>query len=168
MLSELRARMTPVLRVVLALFLGKEGRVELIAHFVIPMDPKAKKNSHRIAGCGKRCPVCGKYAKQFVRNADRTTEYSFKAAKHLHPRPEKPITGPVHLVYKLYTETWHRKDDLNLYEALDDILVRNGILKDDDRKTIRNRDGSRVFYDKENPRSEIYIYRFEEEEDNGA
>ena len=140
--------------------------MELLAHYVIPMDPKTKKNSHRIAGCGKRCPVCGKYAKQFVRNADKTTEYGFKAAQHLQPKPVKPISGPVQLVYKLYTGTWHRKDDLNLYEALDDILVTNGILKDDDRKTIRSRDRSRVLYDKENPRAEIYIYSYSEEEDN--
>lgn len=140
--------------------------MELIAKYVIPLDPQTKKNSHRIAGCGKRCPVCGKYAKQFVRNADKTTEYGFNAAHFLQPRPESPITGPVQLVYKLYTGTWHRKDDLNLYEALDDILVSNGILKDDDRKTIRSRDGSRVLYDKERPRAEIYIYTYSEEEDD--
>ena len=72
----------------------------------------------------------------------------------------------IRLVYRLYTATWHRKDDLNLYEALDDILVSNGILKDDDRKTIRSRDGSRVLYDKENPRAEIYIYPYSEEDDH--
>lgn len=136
-----------------------------LAHYTIPLDPKTKKNSHRIAGCGPRCPVCGKYKKQFVRNADKTTEYSFSAAKYLHPKPQKEIEGPVHLIYRLYTETWHRKDDLNLYEALDDILVKEGILKDDDRKTIRSRDGSRVLYDKENPRAEIYIYEYREEDD---
>lgn len=140
--------------------------MELLAQYVIPLDPKAKKNSHRIAGCGKRCPVCGKYAKQFVRNDDKTTEYGFKAAQYLHPKPQKPIEGPVQLVYRLYTGTWHRKDDLNLYEALDDILVTNGILRDDDRKTIRSRDGSRVLYDKANPRAEIYIYTYNEEDDD--
>lgn len=139
--------------------------MEELAHYMIPLDPKAKKNTHRIAGCGTRCPVCGKYAKQFVRNADKTTEYGFKAAKYLHPKPKKPLEGPVHLVYRLYTQTWHRKDDLNLYEALDDILVKEGILADDDRKTIRSRDGSRVLYDKDNPRAEIYIYEYREEDD---
>ena len=141
---------------------------ELLAQYVVKLDPKAKKNSHRIAGCGKRCPVCGKYAKQFVRNGDKTTEYGFKAAKFLNPKPKAPIVGPVHMIYRLYTETWHRKDDLNLYEALDDILVTNGILRDDDRKTIRSRDGSRVLYDKENPRAEIYIYTYNEEEDDAV
>lgn len=140
--------------------------MELLAQYVIPLDPRTKKNSHRISGCGKRCPVCGKYERQFIRNATKTTDYAFKAVKFLHPKPGRPIQGPVQLVYKLYTQTWHRKDDLNLYEALDDILVANGILKDDDRKTIRSRDGSRVLYDKENPRAEIYIYSYSEEEDN--
>jgi bacterioferritin-associated ferredoxin len=139
--------------------------METIAQYVIPLDPKSKKNSHRIAGCGTRCPVCGKYAKQFVRNGNTTTEFAFHAAKYLRPKPWKPIEGPVHLIYRLYTATWHRKDDLNLYEALDDILVKEGILKDDDRKTIRNRDGSRVLYDKDNPRAEIYIYEYKEEDD---
>jgi hypothetical protein len=140
--------------------------VELLARYVIPLDPRSKKNSHRISGCGKRCPVCGKYERQFIRNGKSTTDYSFKAVKYLQPRPQKPIEGPVQVVYKLYTETWHRKDDLNLYEALDDILVTNGILKDDDRKTIRSRDRSRVLYDKDNPRAEIYIYSYSEEDDD--
>jgi bacterioferritin-associated ferredoxin len=139
--------------------------MEELAQYTILLDTKTKKNSHRIAGCGPRCPVCGKYAKQFIRNASRTTDFSFKAAQYLVPRPKKPIEGPVHLIYRIYTETWHRKDDLNLYEALDDILVKEGILKDDDRKTIRSRDGSRVLYDKENPRAEIYIYEYREEDD---
>lgn len=140
--------------------------MNLIASYVIPLDPRTKKNSHRIAGCGARCPVCGKYKKQFVRNGSATTGYAFEAARFLNPKPPKPITGPVHLVYRLFTGTWHRKDDLNLYEALDDILVHEGILRDDDRKTIRCRDGSRVLYDKQNPRSEIYIYDYNEEEDH--
>ena len=140
--------------------------MELLAQYMIPLDPRSKKNAHRISGCGKRCPVCGKYAKQFIRNGNTTTDYAFKAVQYLQPKPPKPINGPVWLVYKLYTATWHRKDDLNLYEALDDILVSNGILKDDDRKKIRSRDGSRVFYDKENPRAEIYIYKYNEEDDH--
>ena len=141
--------------------------MKLLAKYVIPLDPRTKKNSHRIAGSGPKCPVCHKFAKQFIRNGKVTTEYAMKAAPYLHPRPKVPISVPVWVVYRLYTETWHRKDDLNLYEALDDILVHEKILKDDDRKTIRCRDGSRVLYDHNNPRSEIYIYEYREEEDDG-
>ena len=61
-----------------------------------------------------------------------------------------------------------RVDDLNLYAALDDILVAEGIIRDDSIKYIRNRDGSRVLYDKENPRAEIYIYDYTEEGEHGA
>lgn len=129
------------------------------------MDPKTKKNSHRISGCGTRCPVCGKYKKQFIRNGNGTTEFAFRAAKYLQPKPAKPLPGKVHIVYKLYTATRRRVDDLNLYEALDDILVKERILEDDNRNVIRSRDGSRVLYDKENPRAEISIYTYEEDED---
>ena len=76
-----------------------------------------------------------------------------------------PIDGQIHIVYVLYMQTKRRVDDLNLYASLDDILVHEKILTDDSIKYIRNRDGSRVLYDKENPRAEIYIYRYAEEED---
>ena len=142
------------------------GTMNLLAHYTIPLDARPKKNTHRIAGCGKRCPVCGKYAKQFIRNSDSTTEFSFRAATFLHPKPETPISRPVQLVYRVYTQTRHRKDDLNLYENLDDILVKEKILQDDNRNIIRSRDWSRVLYDKENPRIEIYILPYEEAEDH--
>lgn len=138
--------------------------MELLASYVIPMNPRPKKNTHRIAGCGPRCPVCKKYKKQFVRNGNATTDFAYQAAHYLHPRPEKPIAGPVRLVYRCYRETKHRVDDLNLYEALDDLLVREKVLADDNITVIRSRDGSRCHHDKDNPRAEIYIYRYEEDE----
>ena len=52
----------------------------------------------------------------------------------------------------------HRRVDLvNLLEATDDILVSCGVLKDDNAKIIVSHDGSRVYYDKEAPRAEIFI-----------
>jgi hypothetical protein len=139
--------------------------LELLAQYTIPLNPRPKKNEHRIAGSGPKCPVCKKYKKQFVRNGSKTTEFAFLAAKHLNPRPQKPIPGPVRLVYRCYRETKHRVDDLNLYEALDDLLVKEGVLADDNITIIRSRDGSRCFFDKANPRAEIYIYAYKEEED---
>lgn len=72
----------------------------------------------------------------------------------------------LHIVYRLYMQTRRRVDDLNLYASLDDLLVTSGIIKDDCINIIRCRDGSRVLYDKENPRAEIYIYKYEKEDDN--
>ena len=43
--------------------------------------------------------------------------------------------------------------------------VKEKILSDDNINIIRSRDGSRVLYDKENPRAEIYIYDYREEDD---
>lgn len=109
--------------------------------------------------------MCGKYKRQFIRNGTATTEFSFRAAQYMHPKPAKPYDGTVHIIYRIYTKTQRVVDDLNLYENLDDILVKEKILKDDNRKIIRNRDGSRVLYDKENPRAEIYILSYREEDD---
>ena len=83
----------------------------------------------------------------------------------MHPKPAKPYDETVHIIYRIYTKTQRVVDDLNLYENLDDILVKEKILKDDNRKIIRSRDGSRVLYDKENPRAEIYILSYREEDD---
>jgi hypothetical protein len=143
-----------------------EGLItELIASFCIETEPRTKKNSHRISGCGPRCPVCGKYKRQFVRNGSGTTDFAYRAASFLYPKPEVPIDREIRLVYLVYTGTRRVVDDLNLYEALDDILVKAKILKDDNRKIIRSRDGSRVLYDKNRPRAEIYIYTYGEVED---
>lgn len=135
---------------------------------MIPLDPRTKKNSQMIAGTGARCPACGKRAKQYIRQGHANTEYSARAACYLRGKPKSPISGEVHIVYRLYMQTRRRVDDLNLYASLDDILTREGILKDDNISIIRNRDGSRVLYDKEHPRAEIYIYEYREEEDNAA
>jgi hypothetical protein len=152
---------------VLALFaLLKEGELieELLAQYVIFLDPRTKKNHMSIVGTGPKCPKCGKRKKQFVRQGRAHDKFAFDAARFLTPRPKEPISTEIHLVYKLYMQTKRKVDDLNLYASLDDILVHEGILADDNIRYIRNRDGSRVFYDKENPRAEIYIYRHEEGE----
>lgn len=154
--------------VVLALFIFRKRVIsieELLAQYVIPLDPRTKKNHMTIAGTGARCPKCGKRARQFVRQGAAHSKYAFEAAQYLNPRPKQPIEEQVHIVYHLFMQTRRRVDDLNLYASLDDILVHEKILKDDSIKYIRSRDGSRVLYDKEFPRAEIYIYRYREEAD---
>ena len=49
----------------------------------------------------------------------------------------------------------------NLLEAIDDILVYAGTLADDNSSIIVSHDGSRVLYDKDNPRTEVYISQYE-------
>ena len=118
-----------------------------------------------IAGTGPRCPKCGKRQRQFIRQGHANTEYTAKAARYLVPKPKEPISCEIRIVYRIYTETKRKVDDLNLFASLDDLLVKEKIIKDDNRNIIRCRDGSRVYYDKQNPRAEIYIYDYREVED---
>ena len=141
--------------------------MELLYQTVIETEPRTKKNHQMIAGTGRKCPVCGKREKQFIRQGSANTEFVLRAAHFLHPKPAKPITGKVKVVYRLYMGTRRKVDDLNLYAALDDLLVGQKVLSDDNVQIVRDRDGSRVLYDKQRPRAEIYIYRFTEEEEHG-
>lgn len=48
-------------------------------------------------------------------------------------------------------------DITNLHSALHDILVKVGVLEDDNYKIVASTDGSRVFVDEGNPRTEVEI-----------
>ena len=67
------------------------------------------------------------------------------------------IDQPVNIAAKFYMPTKRRVDLTNLNEALHDILVKYGVLVDDNAKIIVSTDGSRVFCDKTSPRTEIII-----------
>lgn len=58
-------------------------------------------------------------------------------------------------------QTKRRVDDLNLWQNIMDIMVHEGIIADDNIRIVRSRDGSGVWYDKENPRVEIEIHDME-------
>lgn len=53
--------------------------------------------------------------------------------------------------------TKRRVDLNNLLASICDILVKYNILKDDNCNIVQTLNGSRVLYDKENPRTEIRI-----------
>ena len=70
---------------------------------------------------------------------------------------EKPIDYPVNVECHFYMAT-HRRVDLNtLLECVTDVLVKAEVLADDNSNIIVSHDGSRVHYDKNNPRTEITI-----------
>ena len=56
-------------------------------------------------------------------------------------------------------ETRRRVDLTNLLEALDDMLVKANVIKDDCRDIVVSHDGSRVYWDKDNPRIEVEILK---------
>ena len=72
-------------------------------------------------------------------------------------RPKTTIDQPVNVQAVYYMPTRHRVDITNLLSATHDLLVDAGVLEDDNSKIVVGVDGSRVFYDKLNPRVEIEI-----------
>lgn len=131
--------------------------------YTIPLDPRTKKNHQMIAGSGQRCPFCGKHKKQFIRQGPAHNEYTVKAFPFLAPKPAAPISTPVKVTYRFYMATRRKVDGLNLAAAADDLLVFAGILEDDNAAIIKSHDGTRVLYDKQNPRTEIIITDYEED-----
>lgn len=123
----------------------------------IPLDPRTKKNHQMIAGSGPRCPVCRKHERQFVKQGTAYDEYASSAMWELKKLHIPTVVQPVNVRYRFYMKTRRPVDLTNLTQAADDILVNAGILADDRCTVVCSHDGSRVRYDKENPRTEILI-----------
>lgn len=125
--------------------------------FTIPGPPVTKKNSQRIF----RNPRTGK---PFVTKSAAYEDFEAAAAYFLQPRPAQPIEAAVEVSCVYFMPTRRRVDLTNLLEATHDALVTCGILADDNCRVIVSVDGSRVRYDKTNPRTEITIREAEEAE----
>ena len=130
-----------------------------VLEYVVLGDPRTKKNHQNIAGAGRRCPVCGKFEKQWVRQGKNYDAYAVSAKKQIFPLPRKPIDYPINIRYLFYMQTHRIVDELNLEGAMDDILIDAKVIADDNSRIVAGHDGTRVLYDKDNPRTEIYITR---------
>lgn len=115
----------------------------------IESSPHTKKNSQVIAKHNGRT---------FVVQNKLYKKYEKECLDVIEP-PEKPIDIPVNVQMRFFMPTRRRVDLVNLQQACLDILVRAGVLEDDNFNIVYSMDGSRVFYDKENPRTEIEISR---------
>lgn len=111
--------------------------------------PITKKNSQRLVYAkGRIIPLPSSAYKIYEEAALRQLNYQYAG---------EPIDYPVNLSCVYYMKT-HRKCDLaNLLEASQDILVKAGVISDDNFTVVAGLDYSRVSYDKENPRVEITI-----------
>lgn len=118
----------------------------------IPINPVTKKNHGRIVQKrfpnGKSIPI--------MLPSEAYAKYE-KACKEYMPKLEKPIDFPIHLKVHYYLETRRKCDLTNLLQATCDMLVKYKVLEDDNYTIVASVDGTRAFYDKENPRAEIYI-----------
>lgn len=117
---------------------------------VIPIPPVTKKNHQQI--CWKKTTDDKKTP--FVRPSSQYGHYEKDCSVFLKALG---INQPVNVAAKFYMPTRRRVDLTNLNEALHDILVHYGVLSDDNAKIIVSTDGSRVYWDKDNPRTEVII-----------
>ena len=127
----------------------------MIYKYTIPLPPVTKKNSQRIL-------VNRKTGMPFIAPSSAYKRYEAQARYFLTPKPKTPLAGCYRVAAEFYMPTRRRVDLTNLLEAAHDTLVAAKILADDNNTIIASVDGSRVLYDKENPRTEIIIQELNE------
>lgn len=125
--------------------------------YTIKLPPITKKNSQQIL-------VNPKNGRPFISPSKQYKKYEKEAVWFLKPRPQRPIECSLNVKCLFYLPTRRKTDLTNLLEAVDDILVHTGIIADDHYGIVTAHDGSRCYWDKENPRTEIIITRIEPEE----
>jgi len=126
---------------------------KIIFKKVIPLPPVTKKNSQRIL-------INHSTGKRFIAPSKRFMDYQNNCGYFLKI-PVEPIEERVNIMALYYMGTKRKVDISNLHSALHDVLVHYKIIKDDDSTIVVGTDRSRVLYDKDNPRTEIYIQKME-------
>lgn len=125
---------------------------DIVYEAIIPLNPITKKNNQKII-------TNRRTNRPMIVQNDRYTHYEQNAGWYLRHPPK--IDYPVNIECRFYRANNIRCDLTNLLEAIDDILIKYRIITDDNFKIIVGHDGSRVFVDKDNPRTEIIITRCE-------
>lgn len=117
----------------------------------IPGRPITKKNHSQIIKVHNRLMV--------VPSKEYKT-YEATAGWYIHHKGLM-IKTPVQVKCLYYMPTKGRVDLGNLLAGTCDLLVHHMVLSDDNSKIMVSHDGSRVLYDKDNPRVEIEITEVE-------
>lgn len=126
--------------------------------FVIPGNPITKKNSQDIVHIGYKCPTCKRGNKVVPLPSKAYRAYEELAGWYVQGYLRRlKINRPVNVKCIYWMQKNIDVDLANLLEATNDMLVKYGVLADDNRKIVASHDGSRVYVDPANPRVEITI-----------
>ena len=118
--------------------------------FTLPVRPVTKKNNGRIVMRGNY-PILLP-SEQYLKFEKESLPY------FIHVKNTAGVINyPVNCECIFYMDARRRVDLANLLNAVDDAMVKSGLIIDDNRDIIAGHDGSRVFHDKLNPRIEITI-----------
>lgn len=126
----------------------------MLLKFTIPLVPITKKNHQQI----RRSFSTGK---PYISQSEQYKQYE-NDALWLIPKRGIAIDFPVNVKCLFYVPTRGRCDLVGHLQSIDDILVKAGVLADDNYRIIASHDGSRVLVDKNAPRTEVEIWRMEE------
>jgi Holliday junction resolvase RusA-like endonuclease len=120
--------------------------------YVVEGNPVTKKNSQQIVKnktTGRWFMVPSRQYKTFEKDALKQLE---------KVKEPEPITNPVNIRYTFFMVSRRQVDGLNLSAAMDDILVKAGILADDNRDIVAGHDGTRVYLSTDTPKTVIEIW----------
>lgn len=115
----------------------------------IPVVPRSKKNSQQIIYNPRTKRPMIIQSKLYA-NFERECGLYLKKYK-------SSIDYSINLKIEFYVPDKRRRDIANYIEAIQDILVKYKVLKDDNYNIVHSLDGTRIYVDKENPRVEIEI-----------
>lgn len=112
--------------------------------------PVTKKNSGQIW-------INQKTNKPFIAPSKAYKAYEKDCGRQITGDKKQHIDVPINLKCVYYMPNRRKVDLCNLLGATCDILVKFGVLADDNSKIVQSHDGSRVLTDTANPRVEIEI-----------
>ena len=117
----------------------------------IPVVPRSKKNSQQII-------INPRTKRPMIIQSKLYANYERECGLYLK-KYKSNIDYSINLKIEFYVPDKRRRDIANYIEAIQDILVKYEVLRDDNYNIIYSLDGTRMYLDKENPRVEIEITR---------
>ena len=117
---------------------------------VYPGKPITKKNHQRILRNRRT-------GQSFISQSNAYLAYEQQCLKYTPRQARRKIDTPCRVTCVYYMPDKRRVDMTNLLAATHDILVKAGVLADDNSRIIRSVDGSRVELDRARPRVEVEV-----------
>jgi len=117
---------------------------------VYPGKPITKKNHQRILKNRRT-------GQSFISQSNAYLAYEQQCLKFTPRQARRKIDTPCKVTCVYYMPDKRRVDITNLLAATHDILVKAGVLADDNSRIIRSVDGSRVELDRARPRVEVEV-----------
>lgn len=116
-----------------------------IPHHTIP-----KKNSQQIL-------YNNRTKRPFIQQSNRYLEFERLCGYYLNKYNDLNINKPINLKCTFYVPDKRRRDLANLLESIQDILVKYGVIADDNYLIVQSVDGSRIVYEKNKSETIIEI-----------